>query len=261
MRILRVVAPTLLAVAALTACSNGQTPASSPPQVGLLDRTFVSTAVEGPPIPGGGPLTVEFPAPDRISATAGCNRASGTADLSDGKLTTGPLATTMMACVGDRAGADAWMTGFLESTPAWTLTGDTLTLRSDSTTVTLLDKKVAQPDRPLVGTTWVVDTIIDPNAVTTSAALEQSTPTLTVAADGTVSGSTGCNRFTGTAEVSGDTVTFGPLATTRMACPEDVAQVERAVLAVLDGPTTATIDSDRLRLMRADGHGLGLHAQ
>ncbi|TQF73273.1 META domain-containing protein [Rhodococcus spelaei] len=261
MRILRAAVPALLAVAALTACSNGQTPASPPPQDDLLNRTFVSTTVSGTPIPGGGPLTVEFVEPDRISATAGCNRASGTVDLRDGKLTTGTLATTMMACIGDKGEADAWMTSLLEASPAWSLTDDTLTLRSDSTTVTLLDKKVAQPDRPLVGTTWVVDTTIDPNAITTSAALEQSTPTLTIAPDGNVTGSTGCNRFTGTAQVSGDTVTFGPLATTRMACMGEVADVERAVLTVLDGQTTATVDADRLRLMRADGHGLGLHAQ
>lgn len=262
MHILRSAGLALLAVAALSACSNSSTAAPEPPQADLLGRTFVSTAVEGTPIPGGGPLTVAFEEPDRLSGTAGCNRATGAADFSGGTITpTGPLATTMMACLGDRAGSDAWMVEFFAANPGWSLDGDTLRLSNDTTTVTLLDKKVAQPDRPLTGTTWVVDSTISPDAVTSSLAIEKSTPTLQIAADGTVTGSTGCNAFTGTAVIAGDTVTFGPLATTRMACEPDVAEVETAVLRALDGTTTATIDADRLRLMNANGNGLGLHAQ
>ena len=37
---------------------------------------------------------------------------------------------------------------------------------------------------------------------------------------GGVSGSTGCNRFAGTASRDGNTLSFKPLATTRMMCPE-----------------------------------------
>lgn len=261
MRLIRTAVLAALATATLAGCSNASSAAPEPPQADLLGRTFVSTSVEGTPIPGGGPLMVSFVAPDRIAGTAGCNRATGTADFSNGTITTGPMATTMMACPGERGGSDAWLTGFFEANPAWALDGDTLRLRTADSTVTLLDRKVAQPDRPLTGTTWVVDSTISPTAVTSSRAIEESSPTLQIASDGSVTGSTGCNTFTGTAQISGDTVTFGPLATTRMACAADVAEVERAVLTALDGSTTATVDSDRLRLMNANGNGLGLHAQ
>ncbi|MFD4183312.1 META domain-containing protein [Rhodococcus sp. NPDC058514] len=259
MRLRRVAGLALLAAATLTACTAES--ASTPGGEDLQGRTFISTEVEGTPIPGGGPLTVEFISPDRISMTAGCNRGNSTADLSDGKVATGPIATTMRACVGDTAGADQWMTALFEAGPAWDLDGDTLTLTTGDSSVTLVDKKVASPDRPITGTTWVVDQLISPSAITTSVALETAAPNLLIADDGSVTGSPGCNRMTGTAQVAGDKVTFGPLATTLMACEPDVEEVERAVLNVLNGETTFTVDADHARVMRADGNGLGLRAQ
>ncbi len=47
-----------------------------------------------------------------------------------------------------------------------------------------------------------------------------------------ISGSGGCNRLVGTYEVDGDSLTFGPIATTRMACPEGM-ETETALLSVL----------------------------
>ncbi|MFC4602381.1 META domain-containing protein [Rhodococcus kronopolitis] len=257
----RLIGLALLAAATLTACSTSAEASDESANSDLVGRTFVSTSVEGTAIPGGGPLTVTFPEADRIALHAGCNRASGTADLSGGVITTGPLATTMMACVGDAGMSDQWMTGFFAASPQWTLDGDALELRNGEATVSMLDKKVAQPDRPLTDTVWVVDTLITPSAVTTSRALETSQPSLQIGADGAVTGFTGCNRMTGTAEVAGETVTFGPLGVTRMACTEETAEIEQAVLAALSGETTATVDADRLRIMNAEGHGLGLRAQ
>lgn len=261
MRLLTTAGLAVLTCVTLAACSNSTTAAPPPPQAALLGRAFVSTSVEGTPIPGGGPLTVEFVAPDRIVGSAGCNRATGSADFANSTVTTGPMAMTMMACPGERGASDQWLTAFLAAGPSWNLDGDTLRLSTAAATVTLLDKKVAQPDRPLVGTTWVVDTTISPQAIVTSRAIEESTPTVQFGADGTVTGSTGCNTFSGTAQIAGDTVTFGPLATTMRMCEPDVAEVETAVLTALSGTTTVTVDSDRMRMVNADGHGLGLHAQ
>jgi heat shock protein HslJ len=102
---------------------------------------------------------------------------------------------------------------------------------------------------------------VSPDAVSTSAALEQSKPVLTIAADGTATGSTGCNRFTGHAQVTGSTIEFGPLVTTKMACVDEVGDVEQAVLRVLSGRVRSAIDADQLRLTRDDGYGLILRAQ
>lgn len=57
--------------------------------------------------------------------------------------------------------------------------------------------------------------------------------TLDVTANTSVAGSSGCNRYTGEVTVDGPSVTFGPLASTRMACATDVMAVEDAYLAAL----------------------------
>ncbi|QBJ95209.1 META domain-containing protein [Rhodococcus sp. ABRD24] len=271
----RLVALVLLSAAALSACGNSSDDGSTTtvstetsaevapasPADALWGRTFFSTDVSGTPIPGGGPLEVAFPQPGQIAMSAGCNRGVGSVELAGGIVNTGPIATTMMACPGDIAGADKWMTDFFAARPTWKLDAETLTLVSPETTVSLTAKTVTSPDRPVIGTTWVVDTLISPDAVSTSTALETSAPTLTIAENGRATGTTGCNRFNGPAQLGNGTITFGPLVTTHLTCPTDVTEVERAVLAVLDGEVTYAIDADTMKLMRPDGLGLGLRGE
>jgi heat shock protein HslJ len=254
---LLLVVPFALAGLLIAGCSNRADADEPSPD----DRTFVSVAVDGEQIPGGGPLTLGF-ADGQISAYAGCNHGAGAVDLADGHLVT-RLAITNMACSPPVSDADGWMSRLLEADPAWALVDDTLTLTTDATTVTLRDKKVVDPDRPLAGTTWLVDSLVSDDAVMTSAALELARPTLTITTDGTVTGWTGCNQFNGRAIVSGtgDTVEFGPIATTRMACVGDAGEIEQSVLRVLDGTVAVAIDADQLRLTGANGHGLVLRAQ
>ncbi|WKG05823.1 META domain-containing protein [Mycolicibacterium sp. HK-90] len=251
-------APVAIAVVAFVGCSDNAAADSDD----LNGRTFVSVEVQGDQIPGGGPLTVGFDA-NQIRTFAGCNHGSGTVDLSDGRLTADQLAMTMMACPPPVGDADAWVSKFFDAKPTWSLSGDDLTLRTDAATVTLRDKKVVDPDRPLTGTTWHVTSLVSAQAVSTSVALEQSKPTLTIGDDGAVSGSTGCNRITGRATVSGSpaVIEFGPLATTRMACAPEVSEVEQAVLRVLKGTVQTSIDADELKLTGTDGNGLVLRAQ
>ncbi|MDI9917697.1 META domain-containing protein [Rhodococcus sp. IEGM 1379] len=263
----------LLAIAAVSGCSsNSDSPggsettstATSSAAVAGSDptgRVFISTAVDGTPIPGGGPLTLDFTAPGRILATAGCNNATGAVTFTGGKITADALASTMMACEPGVMESDAWVATLIGATPAWTLAGDTLTLTTADATVTLADKKIVDPDRPVQGTKWTVTSLITPDAISTSTALEASAPNFTIAADGTVSGSSGCNRMTGSATVADTTITFTPMGATMMACTEDVAAVERQVLTVLDGEVAYTLDAGTLTLRKPDGNGLILTAQ
>ncbi|MFE7800774.1 META domain-containing protein [Nocardia sp. NPDC057440] len=248
----------LLALWAAAACTNDSENAPGPVPT-PMGHTYVSTGVDGTPIPGGGPLTLTF-ADDRISAAAGCNTFNGAVALDDHKLKVSALAGTLMACPGDRAGTDEWLTTLLSSTPGWQLDDTKLTLNGTNSTVHLLDKKVAQPDKPLTGTTWVVTEIITPDARTRSQTIDEVKPTLTIAADGAVSGSGGCNRLTGRATIAGSDVTF-QVGSTRMLCPPEVMDVENAVLEALDGRTTATIDANTLTLRNDRGNGLSLRAE
>jgi heat shock protein HslJ len=69
--------------------------------------------------------------------------------------------------------------------------------------------------------------------------------------DGTVSGSTGCNTFTGTYETDGDNITMGPLATTRAACPTpELTTQESQYLIALGLARTFEVAGNRLDLFR-----------
>ncbi|WP_230329747.1 META domain-containing protein [Nocardia aurantiaca] len=241
------------AVAAAGCSSSGD--GNDIPSASLMGRSFVSTAVAGTPIPGGGPLTLTF-ADGRVSATSGCNTATGPVDLQGNTLQVGEMASTLTVCPDDVAGTDNWQDGLLRSQPNWTLVGDTLTLKGNGSTVTMLDRKVAHPDKPLTGTTWIVTALLRPDAEVRSTTLDEVRPALTITPDGKVSGSAGCNTVTGSAQIDGDDVTF-QIATTRMMCDSQVMEVERQVLQALDGKTKATIDSDELTI-RNTGNNTGL---
>ena len=63
----------------------------------------------------------------------------------------------------------------------------------------------------------------------------------------------GCNTFNGEVTIDGSDLTFGPLATTRMACAEaGVADQEQAFLAAVQDATSYTVD-DEGRLVLEDG--------
>lgn len=51
---------------------------------------------------------------------------------------------------------------------------------------------------------------------------------------GTVSGTTGCNRFMTAYEITGEGLSFGPITTTRMACMGELNQQEQSILTVLE---------------------------
>jgi len=75
-------------------------------------------------------------------------------------------------------------------------------------------------------------------------------------ADGALSGSAGCYRLMGRADISGQTTTFGPVATTRMACASTVMDQERRLLDALTSTRSYRIADSVLTLH--DGSGVEL---
>ena len=64
-----------------------------------------------------------------------------------------------------------------------------------------------------------------------------------------VTGSGGVNRLMGQFTLSGDELRFGPLATTRMAGPDEAMQREAALLAALARVTSYALDGRTLTLL------------
>jgi heat shock protein HslJ len=75
--------------------------------------------------------------------------------------------------------------------------------------------------------------------------------------DGKVSGSSGCNNYNTTYEVSGNKITFGEqTAMTMMACPDPVMEQERAYLETLSIAATFEVVEDELILYDTDGSAI-----
>lgn len=71
---------------------------------------------------------------------------------------------------------------------------------------------------------------------------------------GRISGRAGCNRFSGSYSQSGETLTAGPLAMTRMACPEPGMTHEARATRILGGPVRISFpEPETLILTGANG--------
>lgn len=73
-----------------------------------------------------------------------------------------------------------------------------------------------------------------------------------------VSGSAGCNSYSGTYQIDGDKITIGPLASTMMACldPADVMEMEQMFLEWMSNAQTLDLTEDQLMIFRPDGEAL-----
>lgn len=78
-------------------------------------------------------------------------------------------------------------------------------------------------------------------------------PHLVFEQGGRVAGSDGCNRLTGTYELTGDAIKFGRMAATQMACPDTDATTERAFRDALQNASRLKVAGDRLELYDAAG--------
>ena len=167
----------------------------------------------------------------RLNASAGCNIIGGTFSIDGDRLIFTGASMTEMGCAEPRMSQDQWLIDFLGSSPTFVLDGNDLTLTSGTTVVTLLDREVAEPDQPFVGTTWSLNTLIDGG--TASSIPVGVDATITFSADGTFSMHDGCNSGGGKYTVDGDTITFSEVVMTKIACSGAASQVEQAVLAVI----------------------------
>jgi heat shock protein HslJ len=263
MRRLAALVVSLLAVVAGCGGDNDSDPdpPEPPASESLEGREFIGTEVSGHELVAGSEVWLNF-ADGQLGANAGCNTLSGSYTLDGSTIVIEQMAGTEMACEPALMEQDAWLTEFLTSRPSYTLEAETLIVTAGGTSITLTDREVFNPDRPLEGTRWTVDTLYTGRDASGSAASVPAEPEAFLEFDGTtVTGSGGCNSLNGPATVGEGTIAFGPIATTRMACPEGAMDLEAHVLAVLDGEVTYTIDGDVLTLTNeAAEAGLGLRA-
>jgi len=71
--------------------------------------------------------------------------------------------------------------------------------------------------------------------------------------DGQVSGKAACNTYSGPYKVDGNQINFGLMASTMMACPQEIMDQETGYLAGLEKASTFEVAEDSLKMFDADG--------
>jgi heat shock protein HslJ len=84
----------------------------------------------------------------------------------------------------------------------------------------------------LANTAWTVISIGG------AATIDGAQPTMTFVPDGTVSGTTGCNQYSGSFRTDGDRITVVQMSSTAMMCEGDTGAQERGFTSGLSGATT-----------------------
>ncbi|CAN5290198.1 hypothetical protein BH09ACT6_BH09ACT6_13680 [soil metagenome] len=178
---------------------------------------------------------VSFVQDNTWSASDGCNRVQGMWDVSpDGAFTTTSGPQTLMSCDG------AQLPLAVTRGTHVTVNGDYLTIASsyDTTETTLVrstDPKVGPQGRPIGYWTQT---------------RTPTSPFLSIASDGTYSGSDGCNRLTGSwSSNSDESIVFSQGAMTLMACEGVDDWLGRAA--------TGSVRAGVMTIQAADGTVLG----
>ena len=108
----------------------------------------------------------------------------------------------------------------------------------------------SMPDEPLLDRYWRA---LEIEGKPVSVLNNRAEPHLVLSAEKRTHGSDGCNRFTGTYDTSAQTLRFGRLASTMMACIPPVDQMAREFTTVLGATATYRIQGKQLVLVDGEG--------
>lgn len=237
----------ILPLTLLVGCSSA---AAAP----LEGRTFLSTrvtdkGVDRPLVPGTS-IRLTFSKDGQLAVSAGCNHMGGTYRMDGATLIFEGGAMTDMGCDEPRHEQDTWASGFLASRPTMALAGNDLALTSGDVVIRLLDREIADPDFPLIGPIWTVNSIVSGDSV--SSIPDGVVATLEFSDGGRVEVKTGCNQGGGSYAVEGNRIRFAEIALTKMACDGARGQMEAAVLGVLQAADlNFSIDAGSLTIQTA----------
>jgi heat shock protein HslJ len=235
-----------------TVAAGSSTP--DDPFAALVDRDFELESSTGFTPVEGTNVRIQI-RKDSFSFSAGCNSYFGEASFCDGNLCIAGLGSTAIGCDAPLQDQDDWLADFFSSKPAVTPDGDRVTFDSDDASLVFLDSEVADPDRPLSGRVWTIDSFVMGDSVSNLPTAED--PTIEFRDDGSVEVFTVCTSATGDYTVEGDTISLSGLAYPEIACSTMTQGVHDGMLRVMvDGDITYEIDAARLWLTRGE-YGLG----
>lgn len=239
----------LLSVLLLNGC-GGESSDGAGLGESLNDRSFLLQSSEGFTPVTGTTVSVSF-SDSGFGFNAGCNSFGGAMSLDGNTLRVGGLGSTNIGCDAARSAQDDWLAEFFLSGPALELNGNALSIENSEATLNFLDREVADPDRPLVGTPWSVTSLI---MGPVAQAGDFGQPSLQFASDGTLQVFTGCNAGGGQYTTSASSVTLSGMAYDDQACDDQLESMADAHMrqVLSDGSLLYSIDAASLTLMRGD---------
>jgi heat shock protein HslJ len=196
------------------------------------------------------PITMTVKGSD-VGGRSACNHYGAEFVVEDGEVRLRMSSMTMMACPEPAMSAETAFVGAIGRVTGATRDGDRLTLTGPGVEL-VFDRLAPVPVAALVGTDWVLESLISGDAVSSVAG---DPATLRLEADGTFNGSTGCRTFKGRWIEADGGITPTDLAMDGE-CPADLASQDGHVVSVLEGFRVA-IDGDVLTLTGGAGQGLG----
>lgn len=216
--------------------------ASAQEALDLSNTHWTLVSISGQPVHTGSSVTLLFGADGHVGGSAGCNTYGGEYTLTGSTLTVGELVSTLMACEESIMQQEsAYLAALQSAVSVEQVNGQLVVAYGEG------QQLVFAPALTLENTGWTLVSINGEPVVSGTAI------TLGLDGKGGVAGSAGCNSYSGSYTIDGETLTFGPLVTTRMACPEAIMQQETAYLSALEGGAAYTIANGRLTLVAANG--------
>ena len=233
----------------LVACGDDDRPASAPAPSAALTGTQWALATGDLGIDGADGVTswIRFDGA-QVVGNDGCNQFTGGYTAHGSELDIGPLAGTRKACPGAAGEVAARVTSALDRVAAYEIAGKTLRLHSAAGDELLAYRATV----PSPEGRWEAVSVLYDDAI--RSVIIDTSLTADFAGDGHVSGSGGCNSFSGSYEASGSKLRIGPLAATQRACAEsDRNEQEQGYFAALESARSFEQIGDQLTLLNAKG--------
>ncbi len=238
-----------LAFAALTMACSGQAPKqliteTSWNLVAWTDKGEITNNSEYLP-------TIRFAKDGKVSGNGGVNGFDGKYSAkADGALQLGELMGTEMGGPREILMMEQTYFRLLSKVTQWSVVDETLIL-SDGTEKNQLryKTKVAKVVRELKGQPWRLHGLetVHEGGITFTAYNEVNI-TFKISDDNAVTGHGGVNRYTSKANIKGDQIAFGPVASTKMAGPAEDMASERRYFEKLESISRWEINGSQLTL-------------
>jgi len=204
----------------------------------------LGAAADPTPVLSDTTVTLIFGDAGDVGGSGGCNTYGGSYSVSGSSITFDQIVSTLMACV-DNGVQDQESAYFaaLQSAVSFTLSSDQLVISYDEG-----QELVFVPVLSLEANLWHLVTLGG------SPVLDAAPITLEFTGDNQASGSGGCNNYRGSYTLNGESLTFSPVLSTRMACVEEgVMEQESAYFLALQASVSYRLTADELIISNSDG--------